>query len=281
MRYLSLTKPGIIFGNLVTLTGGFLLASKSGIDLSLLLCAMLSMALIIGGGCVFNNFIDQDIDSVMQRTKNRALVVGSVSGKSALVFGSLLTLSGALLIYFTTNLLTTIIALIGLVFYVVVYSLFLKRLSTYGTIIGGIAGAIPPVVGYCAVTNRFDMGAMLLFLILFAWQIPHFYAISIYRLEDFKTANIPILPVKKSIYYTKVSMVLYIIVFSIAAVMPILFGYAGVVYFVIATCLSLIWLGLGIHGLMIKHNERVWARKMFLWSIIVITILCLVMGIKY
>jgi len=281
LRYLSLTKPGIIFGNLVTLTGGFLLASKSGIDLSLLLCAMLSMALIIGGGCVFNNFIDQDIDSVMQRTKNRALVVGSVSGKSALVFGSLLTLSGALLIYFTTNLLTTIIALIGLVFYVVVYSLFLKRLSTYGTIIGGIAGAIPPVVGYCAVTNRFDMGAMLLFLILFAWQIPHFYAISIYRLEDFKTANIPILPVKKSIYYTKVSMVLYIIVFSIAAVMPILFGYAGVVYFVIATCLSLIWLGLGIHGLMIKHNERVWARKMFLWSIIVITILCLVMGIKY
>jgi len=281
LRYLSLTKPGIIFGNLVTLTGGFLLASKSGIDLSLLLCAMLSMALIIGGGCVFNNFIDQDIESVMQRTKNRALVVGSVSGKSALVFGSLLTLSGALLIYFTTNLLTTIIALIGLVFYVVVYSLFLKRLSTYGTIIGGIAGAIPPVVGYCAVTNRFDMGAMLLFLILFAWQIPHFYAISIYRLEDFKTANIPILPVKKSIYYTKVSMVLYIIVFSIAAVMPILFGYAGVVYFVIATCLSLIWLGLGIHGLMIKHNERVWARKMFLWSIIVITILCLVMGIKY
>jgi len=281
LRYLSLTKPGIIFGNLVTLTGGFLLASKSGIDLSLLLCAMLSMALIIGGGCVFNNFIDQDIDSVMQRTKNRELVVGSVSGKSSLVFGSLLTLSGALLIYFTTNLLTTIIALIGLVFYVVVYSLFLKRLSTYGTIIGGIAGAIPPVVGYCAVTNRFDMGAMLLFLILFAWQIPHFYAISIYRLEDFKTANIPILPVKKSIYYTKVSMVLYIIVFSIAAVMPILFGYAGVVYFVIATCLSLIWLGLGIHGLMIKHNERVWARKMFLWSIIVITILCLVMGIKY
>lgn len=242
---------------------------------------MISMSLIIGAGCVFNNIIDQDIDSVMQRTKNRPLVVGSVTSRAALIYGAVLAICGTLLIYFSTNLLTTIIALIGLVFYVVVYTLFLKRKSTYGTIIGGIAGAVPPVVGYCAVTNRFDMGAVLLFLILFAWQIPHFYAISIYRLNDFKTARIPILPVKKSIYYTKVSMVLYIIVFSIAAVMPILFGYVGIVYFLVATLLSLIWLGLAIKGLISKGDERIWARKMFIFSIVVITVLCLMMGVKY
>lgn len=241
---------------------------------------MLSMSLIIGAGCVFNNVIDQDIDGVMARTKNRPLVVGTVSEKAALLYGALLAILGALLIYFTTNLLTTIIALIGLFFYVIVYSLFLKRKSTYGTIIGGIAGAVPPVVGYCAVTNQFDIGAFLLFLILFAWQIPHFYAISIYRLSDFRAARIPILPVKKSIYYTKVSMVLYIIVFSIAAVMPILFGYVGIYYFLVATILSVSWLGLGIKGLISIDNERLWARKMFILSIIVITVLCLMMGIK-
>ena len=280
MKYLTLTKPGIIFGNIVTLTGGFFLASKSGIDIPLLLVTMLSMSLIIGAGCVFNNVIDQDIDGVMARTKNRPLVVGTVSEKAALLYGALLAILGALLIYFTTNLLTTIIALIGLFFYVIVYSLFLKRKSTYGTIIGGIAGAVPPVVGYCAVTNQFDIGAFLLFLILFAWQIPHFYAISIYRLSDFRAARIPILPVKKSIYYTKVSMVLYIIVFSIAAVMPILFGYVGIYYFLVATILSVSWLGLGIKGLISIDNERLWARKMFILSIIVITVLCLMMGIK-
>lgn len=261
MKYLTLTKPGIIFGNIVTLTGGFFLATQSDISISLLFISIIGMSLIIAGGCVFNNCIDQDIDGMMARTKMRPLITGSISIKAALIYGTLLTVLGFFVIYFGTNLLTTIIAFVGFIFYVVVYSLFLKRKSTYGTIIGGVAGAVPPVVGYCAVTNQVDIGAILLFIILFTWQIPHFYAISIYRLEDFKTAGIPILPVQKSLYYTKVSMIVYIIAFSIAAVMPILFGYVGLIYFIVATILSFIWLAMGIQGLIKQVNDRIWAKK--------------------
>ncbi|MAZ40440.1 MAG: protoheme IX farnesyltransferase [Legionellales bacterium] len=280
MKYLTLTKPGIIFGNIVTLTGGFFLATQSDISISLLFISIIGMSLIIAGGCVFNNCIDQDIDGMMARTKMRPLITGSISIKAALIYGTLLTVLGFFVIYFGTNLLTTIIAFVGFIFYVVVYSLFLKRKSTYGTIIGGVAGAVPPVVGYCAVTNQVDIGAILLFIILFTWQIPHFYAISIYRLEDFKTAGIPILPVQKSLYYTKVSMIVYIIAFSIAAVMPILFGYVGLIYFIVATILSFIWLAMGIQGLIKQVNDRIWAKKMFLYSVLMITILCLMMAVK-
>tara|TARA_Y100000815_G_C13337194_1_gene498317 strand:- start:1707 stop:2552 length:846 start_codon:yes stop_codon:yes gene_type:complete len=280
LKYLTLTKPGIIFGNIVTLTGGFFLATQSDISISLLFISIIGMSLIIAGGCVFNNCIDQDIDGMMARTKMRPLITGSISIKAALIYGTLLTVLGFFVIYFGTNLLTTIIAFVGFIFYVVVYSLFLKRKSTYGTIIGGVAGAVPPVVGYCAVTNQVDIGAILLFIILFTWQIPHFYAISIYRLEDFKTAGIPILPVQKSLYYTKVSMIVYIIAFSIAAVMPILFGYVGLIYFIVATILSFIWLAMGIQGLIKQVNDRIWAKKMFLYSVLMITILCLMMAVK-
>jgi heme o synthase len=232
----------------------------------------------VGGGCAFNNYLDQDIDSLMLRTKNRALVKGLLSESSAIIFATILSLTGLLLLYFTTNLLTTSIAFFGLFFYVVIYTLFLKRTSIYGTIIGGLAGAVPPVVGYCAVTDRFDMGAFLLFVILFAWQIPHFYAISIYRLDDFKAASIPILPLKKDIFRTKISMLLYIIVFMFAAIMPILYGYTGYVYTISAVMLSLAWFALGLLGFK-TDNDSQWARQMFLFSIIVITILSFMMAV--
>jgi len=243
-------------------------------NLSLLFIAMLSMALIIAAGCVFNNYIDQDIDAIMERTKNRPMVVGSVSNQAALTYGTILATLGFVIIYLGTNLLTTIIALIGLFSYVVMYSLFLKRYSTYGTIIGGIAGAVPPVVGYCAVTNQFDMGAFLLFIILFTWQIPHFYAISIYRLDDFKKAGIPILPIKKSLFYTKVSMLLYIVAFSIAAVMLVFFTHVGKFYFFIAFFIGLIWIVLMMKGFWHNNDEKIWAKSIFKYSILAITILC-------
>jgi heme o synthase len=277
-HFIGLTKPGIIFGNIVTLAGGFFLASQGNYDLPLLFVTMLAMALIVGGGCAFNNYLDQDIDVLMSRTRNRVLVKGLISNTAAIIFAVILSLAGLLLLLMTTNLLTTGIAFFGLFFYVVIYTLFLKRTSIYGTIIGGLAGAVPPVVGYCAVTNHFDMGALLLFIILFAWQIPHFYAISIYRLEDFRAASIPILPLKKDIFRTKISMLLYILVFMLAAVMPVLYGYTGYVYTVFAVMLSLMWFVLGLLGFK-TSNDIQWSRQMFLFSIIVITILSFMMAI--
>jgi heme o synthase len=280
MRFLSVVKPGIIFGNIVTVCGGFFLGSEAAIDFPLLLITMIGMALVIGSGCVFNNYIDRDIDRLMERTKNRVLVKGLIVPRVALIYATVLGVAGFIVLDLEVNTLTAFLAGIGFFVYVVVYSLGLKRKSTYGTTIGGIAGAIPPVVGYAAVTDRFDTGAVLLFLILFFWQMPHFYAISIYRLQDFSAAALPILPLKKNIHYTKISMLVYTLLFAIVAVLPSFFGYTGLIYLVTALCLSLIWLGMGLQGFSSKTNHQTWARRMFFFSIINITVLCLMMAVK-
>ena len=200
--YYLLTKPGIIYGNSINTAGGFLLAAKGVIDPLLFLAALIGTAFVIGSACVFNNYIDREIDEKMARTKKRALVTGDIPVKNALIFGTLLGILGFLILFSYTNLLTGVIGVIGVVMYVVVYGYF-KRRTVHGTLIGSISGAIPPVAGYTAVTNLIDTGAILLFLILVFWQMPHFYAIAVYRIEDYKKAGIPVLSVVKGIPTTK------------------------------------------------------------------------------
>jgi protoheme IX farnesyltransferase len=279
MKFFSITKPGIIFGNLITATGGYLLASHSGFNIPLFFYMLLGIGLVIASGCVFNNIIDQDIDILMTRTKYRPLVSGKISAKTACYYGTFLGIAGFLVFIFLTNWLATILAFIGFFFYVVVYSLWLKRRSIHGTTIGGIAGAIPSVVGYCAVTDRFDSGAVALFFILFLWQLPHFYAIAIFRMQDFKNARLPILPLQKGIAYTKKVILLCTLMFLMVAILPTLLGYTGKYYLVISLLLSLGWIGFSLHGFFVS-DERAWARKMFFYSIIVITIVCAALAIS-
>lgn len=261
---------------MVTLVGGYFLGAQGHPHLWSFLSVLIGMCLVIACGCVFNNCIDQDIDSLMERTKNRVLVQGLMSKPLAILYGIFLGILGFLSLYLGTNLLTMAIAFVGLFSYVVLYSLASKRRSSYGTPIGGLAGAVPPVAGYCAVTNQFDGGALALFLILFFWQLPHFYAISIYRLQDFAAAQIPVLPLTKTLRYTKISMLIYIVLFTVAAILPTLLGYAGWVYFAIALVLGLVWLGFGLLGFS-SLADRHWARRMFLFSVIAITLLCIAM----
>ena len=277
-RFFSVTKPGIIFGNAVTLCGGFFLGSQR-FHLGLLLAALLGMSLVIASGCVFNNLIDRDIDSLMERTKNRVLVHGLISTKIAILYAIVLGLLGFLILYLFTNPLTLLFSAIGVLVYVGAYSLYFKRKSNLGTIVGGVAGAVPPVVGYCAASGRFDLGAVLLFVILFLWQLPHFYAISIYRLGDYKAAAIPVLPLRKNIHYTKMSMLIYIAAFTLATMLPSFFGYAGLVYLIAVFGLGVTWFCLGLRGLS-TTADKIWARKMFLFSIINITLLCIMMAVK-
>jgi protoheme IX farnesyltransferase len=275
-HYYSLTKPGIIYGNLVTLLGGFLLASRHAFDVLLLLYTAIGMSLVIACGCVLNNIIDADIDQLMERTKNRLIARGIISVKAALIYAVVLGILGFLLLVFQTNALTVIIAFVGLFFYVVLYSLWFKRHSVFGTLVGGVAGAVPPVIGYLAVTNHFDSGAVILFLILFFWQMPHSYAIAVYRLKDYKAAAIPVLPVKKGIAYTRISMLAYIIAFTVTAVMPWFLGYAGLLYFIVALCIGIVWF---MQTLKPVHadNARLWAKKIFLFSVLGITLLSVMM----
>lgn len=271
MRFISVTKPGIIFGNAVTLCGGYFLGAQNHPHLWVFLTTLVGMSLVIASGCVLNNLIDRDIDCLMERTKERVLVKGLISAPIAGVYASILAVLGLLLLYFFANPLTAFIALFGLFFYVVVYSLYLKR-SRFGTEVGAVAGAMPPVVGFCAATNTFNLGALSLFLILFFWQMPHSYSIAIYRLRDYAVADIPVLPLRKNIKATKLSMFIYVLIFMLMTMLPCLLGYTGKVYLLIALCLGLVWLLLAGRGFLVKDDRR-WARRMFGLSILNIMLL--------
>lgn len=277
-HYISLTKPGIIFGNLITTVGGFYLA-KPHADFSLLLFTLWGISLVIASGCVFNNFFDRDIDQLMERTRQRASAQGLVSGKSLIYFAILLGISGFSVLFFLTNTLTTLIAAIGLFFYVAAYTLMFKRRSVYGTVIGSISGAVPPVVGYCASSGLFDLGALLLFVMLVLWQMPHSYAIAIYRLKDYASASIPVLPVIKGIEYTKKIMCIYVGLFAIASMSLTFFSYTGMYYLTLTIILNMYWLYLSIQGFKTQDNAK-WAKRIFLFSIIEITALSAAMAIN-
>lgn len=271
INYYLLTKPGIIMGNLITVAAGFALASKGLFHFSLFFATLIGLALVIASACVFNNYIDRKIDQKMERTKNRPMVKGLVSGRSAILFAIVLGLSGNLILVFYTNFLTLLIANIGFFVYVCVYSMWKCR-TIYGTAIGSISGGVPPLVGYCAASNQFDVGAMILFAIMVLWQMPHFFSIAMYRLDDYAAASIPVLPVKKGARTTKQRMVLYIIGFIIATLLLTLFDYTGYIYFLIATVLGTAWLWLCLKGFK-SSNDKLWARRMFRLSLVIITAL--------
>jgi protoheme IX farnesyltransferase len=279
-QYLQVTKPGIIFGNLISVVGGFLLASKGVIDCPLFLATLVGVSLVVASGCVFNNYIDRDIDSIMERTKNRVLVKGLIDPKVSLIYASVLGIAGMLLLYVAANPLAMWLAVIGFVIYVGVYSLYMKRKSVYGTLIGSLSGAAPPVIGYCAVTGQLDMGALILLLIFSLWQMPHSYAIAIFRFKDYQAANIPVLPVIKGISVTKNHIILYILAFMVATLMLTLSGYAGYKYLVVAAAVSVWWLGMALRGYK-ATNDSVWARKLFVFSIIAITSLSVMMSVDF
>ncbi len=279
-QYLQVTKPGIIFGNLISVVGGFLLASKGSIDYPLFLATLVGVSLVVASGCVFNNYIDRDIDKKMERTKNRVLVKGLIAPSVTLVYATVLGIAGFALLYIAANPLAMWLAVMGFVVYVGVYSLYMKRHSVYGTLIGSLSGAAPPVIGYCAVTNEFDAGALILLAIFSLWQMPHSYAIAIFRFKDYQAANIPVLPVVKGISVTKNHITVYILAFMIATLMLTLVGYAGYKYLIVAAAVSVWWLGMALRGYK-TENDSVWARKLFVFSIVAITSLSVMMSIDF
>lgn len=278
-QYLQVTKPGIIFGNLISVIGGFLLASKGSIDYPLFIYTLVGVSLVVASGCVFNNYIDRDIDRKMERTKNRVLVKADLSCCLAGVrhLAGYCWLYAAVVWRESAGLLAGVM---GFVVYVGVYSLYMKRHSVYGTLIGSLSGAAPPVIGYCAVTGEFDSGAAILLAIFSLWQMPHSYAIAIFRFKDYQAANIPVLPVVKGISVAKNHITLYIIAFAVATLMLSLGGYAGYKYLVVAAAVSVWWLGMALRGYKVA-DDRIWARKLFGFSIIAITALSVMMSVDF
>ncbi|OTA21331.1 protoheme IX farnesyltransferase [Xenorhabdus beddingii] len=277
-QYLQVTKPGIIFGNLISAIGGFLLASKGVIDYPLFFATMVGVSLVVASGCVFNNYIDRDIDRIMERTKERVLVKGLIDPKISLIYASVLGIAGIVLLYVAANALAMQLALIGFIIYVGVYSLYMKRKSVYGTLVGSLSGAAPPVIGYCAVAGHFDTGALILLLIFSLWQMPHSYAIAIFRFKDYQAANIPVLPVIKGISVAKNHITLYILAFMVATLMLTISGYAGYKYLIVAAAVSIWWLGMALSGYK-TSDDRLWARRLFVFSIVAIMSLSVMMSV--
>ena len=265
--YYYLTKPGIIYGNLLTAGAGFLLASRGNINFILLLITLSGISLVIASACIINNYFDRDLDKLMERTKNRAFVKNRVKPKSAILLAIILFVLGFTELYLYTNVLVVISGLIGFFVYIFVYT-FSKRITKYNTLLGSISGAMPPVAGYLSVTQNFDLGAILLFLVLVFWQMPHFYAIAIYRIKDYKAAKIPMLPVTNSVRYTKIQIIFYIILYLISISLLTIFHYTGFVFLAISQLVGLWWLKLALNGFKTKDDVE-WAKKLFKFSIVV------------
>lgn len=267
--YYQLAKPGIIYGNLLTAIGGFLFAADGRIDILLLLALGFGMSLLIGSGCVFNNYLDRDIDAKMRRTQKRALVREAIDTRSALLYGAVLGIVGIALLALFTNRTTVLLGIVGFVSYVFVYT-FLKRKTVHGTLIGTVPGATPLVAGYTAVTGRLDLDALLLFLIMVAWQMPHFFAIAIFRRDDYAAAGIPVLSVVRGIRATKIQMVAYMVLFIISIVLLYAFGSAGLTYLIVMGLLASRWLAMGLSGFRADTDNIAWSRQVFKFSLFII-----------
>lgn len=270
--YYSLTKPGVLFGNALTAVAGFLFASfalpgdfqwMTGIALTI------GSTLIIGSACALNNYLDQDIDRIMERTKKRAIVSGAVSSNGALAFSIIIGIIGLLLLILWTNWLVVAVGLAGFVTYVWLYGATSKRRSIHGTLVGSISGAMPILAGYVAASGQFDSAALIVFVIMFAWQFPEFYSIAIYRFHEYKAAGIPLLPIVKGIARTKKEILLYTILFVVSTLLLTPLGYTGVMYFIIMALLGARWLVIALEGFRTADDDT-WARKMFKFSMVTV-----------
>jgi len=271
--YYRLTKPGVLYGNVITALAGFLLASHGHVDWLLFLALTAGMTLVIASACVINNYLDQDIDSKMERTKVRPLIRGDVSGKGAVVYSIVLGVVGMAILAAFTNWLVVAIGALGFVDYVVLYGMLSKRLSIHGTLVGSISGAAPILAGYCAVSGTLDVGALLVFLILFLWQMPEFYSIAVYRQKEYAAANVPVMSVVKGKQNTIVQIFIYTILFVISTLLLTVFGVTGYTYLVVMAACGVYWIWLGYKGLATKDQDA-WARKMFHFSLVILLVFC-------
>lgn len=262
----ALTKPRIIRLNLIAAFGGYWVASQWNIDVWVLLWMLVGSALTMASACVFNNYLDRDFDTKMERTRDRALPQGRIKPQSVLLYAIILGIAGSVVLFGLVNELTGWLGLIGIFVYVVIYTMWLKRNSTWSTSIGGISGAMPPLIGFCAVTGELTIGAWLLFALLFLWQPAHFWSLAIRRVEEYRAAGFPLLPVVKGITRTKWQMLPYIVLLVPASILFYMYEYVGIYFLVISVVLALVWLVHTILGFRAKDDDK-WAKANFIISI--------------
>jgi protoheme IX farnesyltransferase len=278
-QFLQLTKPRVVSLIVFTAVIGMLLALPGAVPLDLLIFGTLGIALVAGAAAAFNCLVEQKIDAQMSRTQRRPLPQGTISAQQTLVFCGLIGGIGLIVLYRLVNPLTMWLTLATFVGYAVIYTLVLKPLTPQNIVIGGASGAMPPVLGWAAVTGEVSHDALLLFLIIFAWTPPHFWSLALYRRDDYAKAGVPMLPVTHGDRFTRLSVLLYTIILTAVTLLPFATRMTGVFYLVCTIALDAIYLGYGIR-LFTRYSDRL-ARSAFRYSIIYLAALFAVLLVDH
>lgn len=254
-NYYELCKPNVVLMMLITALVGSLLASKTLAPLSLIALAMIGIGLCASSAAAINQIIDRKVDANMNRTENRPIPLGEVSPVNASIFAFVLGSFGVLILVLFVNALTAMLTLASLIGYAFIYTVYLKRATPQNIVIGGLAGAAPPLLGWTAVTNSIDPNALLLVLIIFAWTPPHFWALAIHRKDDYAKENIPMLPVTHGVPFTKLQIILYTIILILVSILPFVVLMSGIFYLTSALILGFIFLYYSVRLYLSSNND--------------------------
>ena len=277
--YLELCKPNVVALMILTSVIGMVLATQQSVPLSVLIFGNLGIALCAGSAAAVNHIVDRHVDDKMARTLNRPLAQGRITPRQAILFALITGLLGMAILLIFTNVLTAWLTLASLVGYAFIYTMFLKRATPQNIVIGGLAGAAPPLLGWTAVTGEIHHNALLLVLIIFAWTPPHFWALAVHRKDEYAKAKIPMLPVTHGERYTKINILLYTLLLIIVTTMPYLTGMLGWLYLVSSLLLG--WGFLYWAIVMLRSEGGNSGMKTFQYSIVYLMVLFAVMLVDH
>ena len=264
-RYLDLCKPKIVL--LLTLTAlvGMMLSTNFYNDVISGLASLLGFAFLAASSAALNQIFDKETDKNMQRTKNRPLASGNITLLNALIFTSILLFLGSSLMLYFSNILTLLITTFGFIFYSLIYTIYLKWATPQNIVIGGLSGALPPLIGWTAVTNEISLLPLTLVLIIFLWTPPHFWPLAIDRIDEYKKEGVPMMPIAKGVARTKVEMVIYAVLLFGASLAPFLYSLTGIFYLVSTSLLNIYFIYLCVAYL--NDRENVLSMKIFNFSV--------------
>ncbi len=264
-EYYQLTKPRVVALIIFTAVVGMFLSTPGMVDFDILVLGTLGIGLAAASGAAMNHILDRDADSVMKRTRNRPLPTGKVNAMAAMIFACVLSMASMLILATFVNTLTAVLTFASMVGYAVIYTVFLKRATPQNIVIGGAAGAMPPVLGWAAVTGEVSSDALLLFLIIFCWTPPHFWALALYREKDYASVGIPMLPVTHGRRFTQLYIVCYTLLLAAVSIMPFATRMAGLPYLLGALVLNAWFIGYAV-ALYRNYSDQL-SRKTFFFSI--------------
>lgn len=278
MDYIKLMKPRVMSLVVFTSFCGLMLA-PGNIHPFIAFVAMLCITLGSGAAAAINMWYDRDIDAIMKRTQNRPIVIGAINPDEALAFGIVLAVISTILMTLCVNLMAGLLLVTTILYYILIYTVWLKRSSPQNVVIGGAAGAFPPMIGWAAVTGDISVTSFVLFIIIFLWTPPHSWALAIYRLQDYKDCKVPMMPVINGIYYTKKLMLFYSILMFISSILPFFIGLAGIQYLIVTCILNVIFFYYSI-DIFKDDAQNTKAKRLFFYSILYLFAIFLLLLMK-